>query len=162
MATIEKNSAVYFNYTLTDETGAVIDQSPEGQPLAYLHGHKNIITGLEKELEGKSAGEQFIVTIEPKDAYGEYEPQAVQEIPREKFQGVDNIEVGMEFESLIADGGKIRVRVIDVTDGTVIVDANYPLAGKTLTFDVEIVEVRSATEEELAHGHIHGVGGVEH
>ncbi|MBS9780438.1 MAG: peptidylprolyl isomerase [Moraxellaceae bacterium] len=162
MATIEKNSAVYFNYTLTDETGTVLDQSPEGQPLAYLHGHKNIITGLEKELEGKSAGEQFIVTIEPKDAYGEYEPKAVQEVPRENFQGVDNIEVGMQFQSQTADGGVVLVAVKEVTDSTVTVDANHPLAGKTLTFDVEIVEVRSATEEELAHGHIHGVGGVEH
>ncbi len=162
MATIEKNSAVYFHYTLTDEQGTLLDQSTKGHPLAYLHGHGNIIHGLEKALEGKSAGEQFVVTIEPKDAYGEYQAEAVQEVPRENFQGVDNIEAGMQFQSQTPDGGVMLVTVKEVTESIVTVDANHPLAGKTLTFDVEIVEVRSATEEELAHGHIHGVGGVEH
>ncbi len=162
MATIEQNSAVSFHYTLKDAEGTVIDQSQEGQPLAYLHGHSNIIPGLEKQLEGKSAGEKLVAVVEPAEAYGEYQEEGVQEVPRENFQGVDNIEVGMQFQSQTTDGGMMLVTVKEVTDSTVTVDANHPLAGKQLTFDVEIAEVRSATEEELAHGHVHGVGGVEH
>ncbi len=162
MSTIEKNSAVYFNYVLKDAEGTVIDQSPEGQPLAYLHGHGNIIPGLEKQLEGKSAGEKLVAVVEPAEAYGEYQQEGIQEVPRENFQGVDNIEVGMQFQSQTTDGGMMLVTVKDVTDKIVTVDANHPLAGKQLTFDVEVAEVRSATEEELAHGHIHGKGGVEH
>ncbi len=159
--TITKDSAVFFNYTLKDDQGNVLDQSPEGQPLAYLHGHDNIIPGLEKQLEGKSAGEKLTAVVEPAEAYGEYQEQAVQEVPRENFQGVDNIEVGMQFQSQAGDQVML-VTVKEVTDDIVKVDANHPLAGKQLTFDVEIAEVRSATEDEISHGHIHGAGGVQH
>ncbi len=162
MTTISKDSAVYFHYTLTDSDGTVIDKSKEGQPLPYLHGHNNIIVGLEKQLEGKSAGEKLTVVVEPSEAYGEHDPQGVQAIPRENFQGVDTIEVGMMFQSQTSDGNVVNVKVVEVTDDTVTVDANHPLAGQKLTFDVEIVEVRAGTEDELAHGHIHGVGGVQH
>ncbi len=161
MTTIAKDSAAFFNYTLKDDEGNVIDQSPEGQPLAYLHGHGNIIPGLEKQLEGKSAGETLTATVEPEEAYGQYQEQAIQQVPRENFQGVDNIEVGMQFQSE-AGGQTMLVTVTDVTDKLVTVDANHPLAGKTLHFDVEITEVRAATEDEISHGHIHGVGGVQH
>lgn len=162
MTSIAKDSAVYFNYTLKDDDGNVLDQSPEGQPLAYLHGHGNIIPGLEKQLAGKSAGEKLVATVEPAEAYGEFQEQAVQSVPRENFQGVDNIEAGMQFQSQTADGQVMLVTVTEVTDELVTVDANHPLAGKRLTFDVEITEVRAATEDELSHGHIHGAGGVEH
>ncbi|PIE47687.1 MAG: peptidylprolyl isomerase [Gammaproteobacteria bacterium] len=161
MTTIAKDSAAFFNYTLKDDEGNVIDQSPEGQPLAYLHGHGNIIPGLEKQLEGKSAGETLTATVGPEEAYGQYQEQAIQQVPRENFQGVDNIEVGMQFQSE-AGGQTMLVTVTDVTDKLVTVDANHPLAGKTLHFDVEITEVRAATEDEISHGHIHGVGGVQH
>ncbi|WP_434353166.1 peptidylprolyl isomerase [Psychrobacter sp. HD31] len=161
MTTIAKDSAAFFSYTLKDDEGNVIDQSPEGQPLAYLHGHGNIIPGLEKQLEGKSAGETLVATVTPEEAYGEYQEQAVQQVPRENFQGVDNIEVGMQFQSE-AGGQTMLVTVTEVTDEMVTVDANHPLAGKTLHFDVEITEVRAATEDEISHGHIHGVGGVQH
>ena len=160
MSTIAKNSAVSFNYTLKDAEGNVIDQS-QGEPLAYLHGHNNIIPGLEAQLEGKSAGEKLKAVVEPAQAYGEYQEQAVQEVPRENFQGVEDIQPGMQFQSQ-AGGQVMLVTVKDVQDDVVIVDANHPLAGKTLTFDVEIVEVRAATEDELSHGHIHGAGGVQH
>ncbi len=159
--TITKDSAVFFNYTLKDDQGNVLDQSPEGQPLAYLHGHSNIIPGLEKQLEGKSAGEKLTAVVEPAEAYGEYQEQAVQEVPRENFQGVDNIEVGMQFQSQAGDQ-MMLVTVKEVTDDIVKVDANHPLAGKQLTFDVEIAEVRAGTEDEISHGHIHGAGGVHH
>lgn len=160
MTTITKDTAVRFNYILKDESGNVIDQS-QGEPLAYLHGHNNIIPGLEKELEGKSAGDSLTAVIEPADAYGEYQEQAVQQVPRANFQGVDNIQPGMQFQSE-AEGQVMLVTVTDVNDDTVTVDANHPLAGKKLSFDVEIVEVRAATEDELNHGHVHGVGGVQH
>lgn len=161
MTTIAKDTAVKFNYTLKDDEGNIIDKSPEGQPLAYLHGHQNIIPGLEKQLEGKSAGEKVHAVIEPADAYGEYEETAVQRVPRENFQGVDDIQPGMQFQSE-SNGHVMLVTVTDVNDEEVTVDANHPLAGKRLTFDVEIQEVRAATEDELNHGHVHGEGGVEH
>lgn len=160
MTTIAKDTAVRFNYILKDENGNVIDQS-QGEPLAYLHGHNNIIPGLERELEGKSAGDSLTAVIEPADAYGEYQEQAVQQVPRSNFQGVDNIQPGMQFQSE-AEGQVMLVTVTDVNDDTVTVDANHPLAGKKLSFDVEIVEVRAATKDELNHGHIHGTGGVQH
>ncbi|AWT49798.1 peptidylprolyl isomerase [Psychrobacter sp. YP14] len=160
MTTIAKDTAVRFNYILKDENGNVIDQS-QGEPLAYLHGHNNIIPGLEKELEGKSAGDSLTAVIEPADAYGEYQEQAVQKVPRANFQGVEDIQPGMQFQSE-AEGQVMLVTVTDVNDDTVTVDANHPLAGKKLSFDVEIVEVRAATEDELNHGHVHGNGGVQH
>ena len=160
MSTIAKNSAVSFNYILKDQEGNVIDQT-QGQPLAYLHGHNNIIPGLESQLEGKKAGDKLTAVVEPADAYGEYQEQAVQEIPRENFQGVDDIQPGMQFQSQ-AEGQMMLVTVKEVKDNVVVVDANHPLAGKQLTFDVEVVDVRDATEEELTHGHVHGIGGVQH
>lgn len=160
--TITKDSAVFFNYTLTDSEGNVLDKSPEGQPLGYLHGHGNIIPGLEKQLEGKKVGDTLKVTVEPAEAYGEYVAEGVQEIPREHFQGVDEIQVGMQFQAQAENGQPMHVMVTAVSDETVTVDANHPLAGKQLTFDVEIADIREASEEELTHGHIHGDGGVHH
>ena len=162
MTTIAKDTAVTFNYTLKDDEGNILDQSPEGQPLAYLHGHSNIIPGLEQQLEGKSAGERVNAVVEPADGYGEYQEQAVQHVPRENFQGVDNIQPGMQFQSQTDDGHVMLVTVRDVQDDMVIVDANHPLAGKTLHFDVEVTNVRDASPEELQHGHAHGAGGHHH
>ncbi|WP_201557248.1 FKBP-type peptidyl-prolyl cis-trans isomerase [Psychrobacter sp. 72-O-c] len=161
MTTIAKDTAVKFNYTLKDDEGTILDQSPEGQPLAYLHGHSNIIPGLEQQLVGKSAGEKVNAVVEPVDGYGEYQEQAVQHVPRDNFQGVDDIQPGMQFQSQAGEQVML-VTVTEVNDEEVTVDANHPLAGKRLTFDVEIQEVRAATEEELGHGHVHGAGGVEH
>ncbi len=161
MTTIAKDTAVKFNYTLKDDEGNILDQSPEGQPLAYLHGHSNIIPGLEQQLEGKSAGERVNAVVESADGYGEYQEQAVQHVPRDNFQGVEDIQPGMQFQSE-AGGQVMLVTVTAVSDKEVTVDANHPLAGKRLTFDVEIQEVRAATEDELNHGHVHGAGGVEH
>ncbi len=161
MTTIAKDTVVLFNYTLTNDQGDVLDKS-ESEPLAYLHGHHNIISGLESALEGKSAGDKLTVTVAPQDAYGEYLAEAVQEVPRSNFQGVDKIEVGMQFQTQTDDGHVMLVTVKDVTDEVVVVDGNHPLAGVELTFDVEIVEVRAGTADEIAHGHAHGVGGHHH
>jgi len=160
MATIAKDQVVSFHYTLTDEQGTVIDKS-EDQPLVYLHGASNIIPGLENALLGKVVGDKLTVTVQPADGYGEYQPEMVQDVPRNLFQGVDNIEVGMQFQAQADDGMQV-VTVKDVTDEVVIVDGNHPLAGQTLNFDVEIVEIRDASAEELQHGHAHGAGGHHH
>lgn len=162
MSIINNNQVVQFHYTLKDDEGNIIDQSPEGQPLAYLHGYQNIIPGLEAQLVGKAVGDKFTASVEPADAYGEFDDAAVQEVPRENFQGVDNIQAGMQFQSQTEDGHVMLVTVKDVQDDMVIVDANHPLAGKKLHFDVEIADIREATPEELQHGHAHGAGGHHH
>ncbi len=160
MSTIQNDSVVNFNYTLTNAAGDVLDKS-QGEPLVYLHGAHNIVPGLENAMFGKHVGDKFQVTVEPEEAYGEYQAEMVQEIPRNMFQGVDDIQVGMQFQAQ-ADEGVQVVTVKEVTAEHVIVDANHPLAGQALTFDVEVVAIRAATSEELEHGHAHGVGGHNH
>jgi FKBP-type peptidyl-prolyl cis-trans isomerase SlyD len=160
MTAIANDHVVKFHYTLTNSEGEVLDKS-EGQPLVYLHGAGNIIPGLENALTGKTVGEKLIVNVPAAQGYGEYNPDLVQEVPRQMFQGVDNIEAGMQFQAQTDDG--VQIVTVKTVDGdTVIVDANFPLAGQDLTFDVEIVEVRDATSEELEHGHVHGEGGHHH
>lgn len=159
--TIKENSAVSFHYTLTDDAGAQIDSSAGQAPLAYLHGAGNIIPGLEKALEGKAVGDQLKVSVSAEEGYGPVQPELIQDVPRSAFQGIETIEVGMQFEAQTGQGA-VPVTVTAVTDETVTVDGNHPLAGKSLNFDVTIEAVRDATKEELDHGHIHGPGGQEH
>lgn len=146
---------VSMHYTLTDNDGNTLDSSEGADPLAYLHGAGNIIPGLEKALVGKVAGDQVKVTVEPAEGYGEIVPELMQTVPRELFQGIDEIVPGMTFEAEGEGGQTQRVVVKEASDKEVVVDANHPLAGMTLNFDVSIVEVRDATEEEVAHGHAH-------
>ena len=160
--TIKENSAVSFHYTLTDDDGETLDSSAGKDPLAYLHGAGNIIPGLESALAGKSVGDAMVVAVTAAEGYGEVQKELIQEVPRDAFQGVDSIEVGMQFEAQTGQGGTVPVTVTAVTDEIVTVDGNHPLAGKNLNFDVSIEDVRDATEEELEHGHVHGVGGHEH
>lgn len=160
MADIQNDQVVSFHYTLTDENGTVIDKS-EGQPLVYLHGAGNIIPGLENALTGKNVGDKLTVNVTAAEGYGEYNPEMVQEVPRNMFQGVDDITAGMQFQAQTDDGIQV-VTVKDVTDENIIVDANHPLAGQNLNFDVEIVDIRDASQEELDHGHVHGAGGHHH
>ncbi|AYO55058.1 MULTISPECIES: FKBP-type peptidyl-prolyl cis-trans isomerase [Acinetobacter] len=160
MTAIANNNVVSFHYTLTNAEGETLDKS-QGEPLAYLHGAGNIIPGLEKALEGKTVGDKFTVTIPAAEGYGEYNPDLVQEVPAQMFQGVENIEAGMQFQAQTDDGVQI-VTVKAIEGENVIVDANFPLAGQDLTFEVEIVEVRDASPEELEHGHVHGAGGHHH
>lgn len=147
-----------FNYTLTNDAGDVLDTSNGREPLAYLHGAGNIVPGLEKAMEGKSAGESFKVAVAPGEGYGERHDQLVQVVPREAFQGVDDIQPGMQFQAQ-SNQGVMSVTVTKIEDGQVTVDGNHPLAGETLHFDIEVTEVREATAEELEHGHAHGAGG---
>ncbi|HIQ39698.1 MAG TPA: peptidylprolyl isomerase [Sulfurivirga caldicuralii] len=157
---VEKDKVVSIEYTLKDADGHVIDAS-NGKPLAYLHGHGQIIPGLEKALEGKTVGDQLTVTVPAAEAYGERVEQLVQQVPRQLFQGIETIEVGMRFEAQ-SEQGTHSVEVTKVDGDTITVDGNHPLAGKDLTFEVEIVAIRDATPDEIAHGHAHGPGGVEH
>lgn len=146
------------DYALKDDDGTVLDQSQPGQPLTYLHGHSNIIPGLEAALEGKTSGESVEVRVDPASGYGEPNPALEQVVPRDRFEGVESLEVGMQFQAN-TDQGPVSVRVTKVDDDDVTVDGNHPLAGKHLNFDVTITEVRAGTEEEIAHGHIHQGGG---
>lgn len=161
MTVIANDTVVSIHYTLTNDQGEVLDKS-DNAPLAYLHGHHNIIPGLENALTGKTVGDKLTVTVQPEDGYGEYLAEAVQEVPRANFQGVKDISAGMQFQTQTEDGHIMLVTVKEVNDDVVIVDGNHPLAGVVLTFDVEITEVRAATADEIAHGHAHGVGGHHH
>ena len=159
---VSKDKVVSIDYTLTNNQGQVIDSSQGRAPLAYLHGNNNIIPGLEKELEGKNVGDQLKVAVRPEEGYGNHDPQMVQSVPKTAFKGVDNIQPGMQFQAQ-GPGGQTRVVTVTKVDGdNVTVDANHPLAGQTLNFDVTVKEVRDASPDELSHGHVHGPGGHEH
>jgi FKBP-type peptidyl-prolyl cis-trans isomerase SlyD len=149
------------HYTLTDAAGQVIDASPPGQPLLYLHGAGNIVPGLEQALNGCSAGDRFKVDVVPEQGYGVHHPQLVQVVPRGAFQGVTSIEPGMQFEAQ-GDEGPMLVTVTAVDAHNVTVDGNHPLAGEILHFAIEVADVRAATAEELEHGHVHSPGGHHH
>lgn len=158
---IANNKVVSIHYKLTNDEGSILDSSEGQEPLAYLHGLGNIIPGLENALTGRAVGDKFTVTIPPADGYGERDNEMVQSVPKSAFQGVDQIEPGMQFQAQSPDGMQL-VTVIDVDGDEVILDGNHPMAGITLTFDVEVTEIRDATAEELDHGHVHGPGGHHH
>lgn len=158
---IANNKVVSIHYKLTNDEGSILDSSEGQEPLAYLHGLGNIIPGLENALTGRAVGDKFTVTIPPADGYGERDNKMVQSVPKSAFQGVDQIEPGMQFQAQSPDGMQL-VTVVDVDGDEVILDGNHPMAGITLTFDVEVTEIRDATAEELDHGHVHGPGGHHH
>jgi FKBP-type peptidyl-prolyl cis-trans isomerase SlyD len=158
---ITDNCVASFHYTLTDSTGKVLDSSEGQEPLSYLHGAGNIIPGLEKALLGKTSGDKLTVSVKAAEAYGERDDTMVQELPTSMFSGVDKIEIGMEFHAETEHGLQV-VTVTGVADETVTIDGNHPLAGIDLNFDVEVTEVRDASEDEVSHGHAHGAGGHHH
>lgn len=157
---ISRNTVAAIDYTLTDDEGQVLDTSQGGEPLTYLHGAGNLIPGLESALEGSNPGDSLSVRIEPEDGYGERDENLIQAVPREAFAGVDQVEAGMRFQATDDQGNVRLVTVSNVEDEQVTVDANHPLAGQPLNFDVSVVEVREATEGEIEHGHVHD--GAEH
>lgn len=160
--TITQSKVVSIHYKVADSDSAeVIDSSEGGEPMTYLHGAQNIIPGLEQALEGKTVGDELVVTVAPGDAYGEYSEDRVQEVPMEAFQEMEKVEPGMVVTAQSGEG-QINLIVTEVGEATVTVDANHPLAGKSLTFDVKVEAVRDASEEEIAHGHVHGAGGHHH
>lgn len=159
--TVEDKKVVSFHYTLSGEDGEQMESSREGQPMTYLHGASNIIPGLEKAMVGKQAGDEFQVTVLPAEAYGEHKPGNVQRISAKHFGDTRRLSPG-QLVSLQTKQGPIQAVVVKIGRFNVDVDVNHPLAGKTLTFDVEITDIRDATEEEIQHGHVHGPGGVDH
>lgn len=159
---IADNKVVAIDYTLRDDEGAVLDSSEGAQPLAYLHGAANIIPGLENALVGKQAGDELEVSVEPEEAYGEYSLELVATLNRSMFQGVEELEPGMQFHASAPDGGMQVVTIRDVDGDDVTVDGNHPLAGQRLHFKVKVISVRDATADEQAHGHAHGEGGHQH
>jgi FKBP-type peptidyl-prolyl cis-trans isomerase SlyD len=147
---IANETVVTIHYTLTDDKGAVLDSSAGEEPLTFVQGSGTMIPGLEKELEGKSAGDAFKVSIPPSDGYGERDEDLVQKVPRKSFP-VEEVEVGMHFQARGPEG--TRILTVVATDAeNVTIDSNHPLAGATLNFDVKVVDVRAATPEDLSAG----------
>jgi len=154
---IARNKVVTIDFTMYGEGNEVLESSQDDAPLVYMHGIGELPEGLEEELEGKGAGDEVDVTLEPENAYGEYDESLVQAVPREQFEDVEDIEVGMRFEAETDEGPRV-VRVVALEDADVIVDANEPYAGRTVRFEVKVLGVREASTEEIEHGHAHGPG----
>lgn len=154
---ITQNSVVVMHYAVSDSEGTLIDSSYDHKPMSIIQGAGYLIQGLEDALIDHQVGDKFEVAINATQAYGERHDEYVQTVPKELLQGVEELTVGTQLRAT-TDDGEQTVIVIDVTDDEVTVDGNHPLAGIDLNFDVEILEVRAATEAELAHGHIHGEG----
>ena len=155
---IGKNSVVSMHYTLKNDDGEVMDTSEGKTPMVYLHGANNLIPGLENELQGKVAGTKFSTTIPPAEAYGEMKPEFVQVVNKSMFEGIESIEPGMSFVAQGEGGMKQQVRVTAVENDDITVDANHPMAGLTLHFEIEVADVREATPQELEHGNVHADG----
>jgi FKBP-type peptidyl-prolyl cis-trans isomerase SlyD len=153
---ISDQAAVSFHYTLSNDAGEQLDSSIGDAPLFYLHGKGNIIPGLEAALEGRQAGDKFSVTIPPEQAYGVFDASMQQVVSKKMFDDLD-IEVGMQFHADVSHGAGI-ITITEINGDDITIDGNHPLAGVALTFDVEVVEVRDASADELAHGHVHGEG----
>lgn len=158
---IAKEKVVAIHYTLKDNNGEVLDSSEGNDPLYYLHGFGNLIQGLEDELEGKAQGDKLSVSIPPEKAYGVRNEENMLQVKKDQFEGVDNIQLGMQVQTQTEQGVQSYI-VSKVFGDTVILDGNHPLAGETLNFNVEVMEIRDASKEELQHGHVHGPGGHHH
>lgn len=159
---ITKHAVATIAYTLKDDDGEVLDTSSGREPLAYVHGVGSLVPGLESELEGKTAGESFEVRIPPENGYGVRHENLVQEVPRDRLPPDPDPEVGMQLRATGEGGQEFLLTIVAVEDDTVHLDGNHPLAGVPLNFSVEVVSVREATAEEIAHGHVHGPGGHAH
>ena len=155
---IDKNSVVSIHYELTDDDGTKIDSSTGQEPLTYLHGANHIISGLEDALTGKNAGDKLQVTVKPEKGYGVISEELVQVVPKEAFEGVEDLQPGMQLQAEDKQGQVQHVTVKAMGDEGITIDANHPLAGKVLHFDVAIEAVRESTEQEREHGHVHAHG----
>ncbi len=158
---ITADRVVTIHYTLKNDGGEVLDSSSGGDPLAYIQGHGNLVPGLEKALEGKPAGANLAVVVDPADGYGVRDESLIQRVPKRSLQGAGEIKKGMQFQARTEDGMRLFT-VTGLVGDMVTLDGNHPLADQTLHFDIEVVDVREATTEELEHGHVHGAGGHHH
>ena len=158
---VKKDAVVSLSYTLKNDTGQELDKSSPDKPFSYLHGKRQIVPGLENALEGLVVGDKKKVTVSPAEGYGEFVAELKKEVERSNFPKDAEIKAGMQFSSEV--GGDHRVFTVTGVEGDKVkIDGNHPLAGQTLHFDVEVVEIRNATSEELKHGHVHGPGGHDH
>lgn len=159
--TIEAGKVAAIHYTLTNDDGKVLDTSKGRGPLAYLHGHGNIVPGLERQLAGRRGGEQLKVVVPPEEAYGPRTGDA-QAVHRREFPKDAELHEGMPLRATSSDGQEVILWIHAIKGAQIYVHTDHPLSGQTLNFDVEIVEVRDATADELEHGHVHGPGGHAH
>lgn len=158
---VERDRVVRIHYTLTGEDGEIIESSRDGEPLTMLHGRGGVIAGVEKALEGRTAGDRFEVTLTPDEGYGRRLDGRVQRVPRKHVHGPKRLKPGDTAVVGTRDGDR-DVTVVKVGRTVVDVDLNHPLAGRTLTFAMEVLDVRPAEPDEIAHGHAHGPGGHAH
>lgn len=159
---LDKNKVVTFNYTLKDEQGNILDTTSGSGPFAFLSGNEQILPKLEAAFHGMLLGTKKNVKISAADAYGEYNEQAVQLVDRSNFPEDADLQPGMQFVANSPDGHRMPFVIAEVKQDQVTIDFNHPLAGKNLEFDVELLDIRDATAEEIAHGHVHGPGGHRH
>lgn len=159
--TVARNTVPSIEYTVSYAGGDELESSKGEAPLEYLHGAGNLVPGLEAALEGKRAGDQVSTNVPPEMAYGVRDDSLRRSIARSELKSLGDLEEGMRFEAETSDGTEI-LNVVNVDGDEVTVDGNHPLAGETLHFDVEILDIRAATEEEITHGHVHGPGGHHH
>ncbi|MCH7586832.1 MAG: peptidylprolyl isomerase [Chloroflexi bacterium] len=155
---IADKKVVGFHFKLTNDKGELIDSSEDHPAMMYIHGQGNILPGLEKVLTGKEEGDNFTLTLQPAEGYGERDENLVKTMPRDEIKGTAKIGVGTEFEVEFPSGSKM-VTVTAIEGGNVTIDGNHPLAGEVLTFEIDVAEVREPTSDELTHGHVHGPGG---
>jgi len=154
---IDNNKVITINYTLKDDTGKLIDESKDGS-FCYLHGADNIIPGMEQALHGKTKADQLELSLKPEEAYGEYVEALTQVVDRAMFDVDDTIEAGMQFHAQSENGQTIMITVTQVDGDNITIDGNHPLAGETLHYDITVIDIRDATEEEISHGHVHTPG----
>ena len=157
----EKDKVVTFHYMLKNADGEQMESSHDGDPITYLHGANNIVTGLEKAMEGHAIKDSYTATLEPEEAYGVRNENNIQRVPLKRLKGIGKISVGQVL-NLQTNKGQVQVTVLKVGRFNVDVDGNHPLAGQQLTFDVEVADIREASKEELEHRHVHGPGGHQH
>ncbi len=156
------NKVVTLNYKLSDDRGNLIQITKENEPFIYLSGNNQILTKLEEAVNEMLIGSKKSIAIDSTDAYGDYDEKAVQQVKKQEFPEGANLEAGMEYMAHTPDGKPVPFVIKEVKDDDITIDFNHPLAGRNLNFDVELVDVRDATEEELQHGHAHGAGGHHH
>lgn len=158
---VEENKVVVIEYTLKNEKGEILESSKDYGPLAYIQGMGNLLQGLENVIAGKKPGDEVSVTLPPAEAYGVYDKELIQKVPKSAFDEIEHLEVGLELHQETEEGIGI-VTVTEIAETEVTIDGNHPLADETLHFDVKVLEIREPTEEELEHGHVHGEHGVVH
>jgi len=158
---LTKDKVVNINYTLKDKESNIMDESNDGT-FTYLHGAKNLIPALERALEGKTSGDKVNVVVPPENAYGLRDEKKIQHVPRKMFPVDQKLEIGMPFSSATPDGTAMNVVITGIEETEVIIDGNHPLADVELHFNIEIIDVRDATKEELERGHVHGPDGHQH